>query len=672
MIKKFFFLFSFFLVLGCYKNSISEEVEFNRYQEISNLVKSSKNNSFSNSIRNDYLSIANSQISMLDNDSLKIRSLIKLAYSNLLLGNLGSFKNINYDILEKAESINDTLSLARAESYLGYYYQCKFISDSSFYFYSRGLKSFSFLNQDIEAGKILLNMAIIQENAKDYTGGEINCIKAISKFDKTKEYSSLYLIHNTLAVIYSKIGNFILAIENNEKSIEYLESNGGNIFFKAMSLNNIGWIYIEMKDYSKSIEVLNQALETKGLFENRPQTYATLIDNLAYSKFKLGDHKELPALFYKSLQIRDSLQILDGIVESNLHLSEYYLSKKDILQAVDYASKAKNNAKKADYNDGLLESYLLLSKIEPKEKGLAYLNSYIKLSDSLQQKEREIREKFTRIAYETDEITKENKVIAKKNWWLTIVLIIGGVLSTVIYLYLKLRSKNRELSFEKKQDEANIEIYNLMISEKSKFQEGSVKERTRISEELHDGVVSKLFGARLGLSIINKGTTEEDINERESHIKSLREIEEEIRTVSHDLKVEIFNVDNSFENMVEELALNRAKIANFEWKLNFNVVFNWGDISNKIKIHCYRALQETLHNIHKYAKANNVEINFLQEGELLLVEIIDDGEGFNPKNKTKGIGLKNIESRVTKLNGEVQIISSRGNGTIIKMTIPLV
>lgn len=670
MFKSILFL-TIILFISCQEKSVNVDEINPLYIEITHLIKESKNNSISDSLRNNCLNEAKIKLQKLKNDSLKTRTLVKMAYANLVLGNWEEYKDVSFYILNRSLRRKDTLNIAKAQSYLGYYYQFNSGPDSAYYFYNRALKSYSFGENNIESGKMLLSMATIQENVKDFTGSEINTIRAISKLSNSKQYRSLYLAYNNLGVVYNKLGNFDLAIESNRKAIEYLDVHIGNKYLKAMSLNNIGWVYIEKENYKKSIEILNEALKTENLHENRPQTFAIIIDNLAYSKFKLGDEAELPELFYQSLKIRDSLHIYDGIAESNLHLSEYFLSKKDTIKAFKFAENAKINAQKVDYNDGLLESYFLLSKLEPGEKGKVYLNKYIKLSDSLQQKEREIREKFTRIAYETEEIEKENEVITKKNWWLTIALIVGGAFFMMIYFYIQQRAKNKELIFNQKQEEANTEIYNLMISEKLKFQEGSLKERVRISEELHDNIVNKLFGTRLALSLINSGIPEDEISEWEGHIESLRELEEEIRTISHDLKVEVFNIGNTFEKMVEELVEKRSKLSNFELELVFDNVTDWENISNKIKIHCYRTLQETLHNILKYADATKVSIRFYEINEMLYVEIIDNGNGFDPKNKTKGIGLKNIESRIKKLNGEVKFISSPGSGTKIDMTIPL-
>lgn len=604
-------------------------------------------------------------------DSVKLKYLDRIGSSFYKLQVNEMYKVINQQILDLSKKNHDTIKIARAFWKLGFYYHNIHQNDSAFFYYTAAYKSYTTLNDEIYAGRMLLNMAIIQENVKDYTGSEINTIKAISKLRNSKQYRSLYLAHNLLGVVYKNLNRFELAIQQNRIAIDYLKKYNNQGWLEATSLNNIGRIYVKEKDFLKSIKYFKEALKIEDLFKTRPQTFAIIIDNLAYSKFKLGDEAELPELFYESLKIRDSLHINDGIAESNLHLSEYFLSKKDTIKAFKFAENAMDNAQKVDYNDGLLESYVLLSKLEPGEKGKAYLNKYIKLSDSLQQKEREIREKFTRIAYETEEVEKENEVITKKNGQLIILIVVGAALSTMVFVYIRQRSKNKELIFNQKQEEANTEIYNLMISEKLKFQEGSLKERVRISEELHDNIVNKLFGTRLALSLINSGIPEDEISEWEGHIESLRELEEEIRTLSHDLKVEVFNIGNTFEKMVEELVEKRSKLSNFELELVFDNVTDWENISNKIKIHCYRTLQETLHNILKYANATKVSIRFYEINEVLYFEIIDNGNGFDPKNKTKGIGLKNIESRIKKLNGEVKFISSPGSGTKIDMTIPL-
>ncbi len=671
MIKKALLLIIFLLVISCQEKLAIVNKDDSLYKNISNLIKESKSTSKSDSLRNVYLVEAVNKIQELVNDSLKTRSLIKVAYSNLLLRNWNNYKTNSFGVLRRCILLKDTTNLSMAYAYLGYYYQSNYTPDSAYYFYNKALNSYSLVNNEIEAGKMLLSMATIQESVKDYAGSEINTIKSISKLRNSNQVRNLYLAYNNLGVVYNNLGRYNLAIESNEKAINYLKKLEVTDFLEATSLNNLGRIYNQQNNYSKGKEYFYEALQNKNLFNSRPKIYAMLLDNLAYSYFKLGVLEDVSELFYKALQIRDSLNIKDGQVVSNLHMSEYFQSKYDTLKAIQHLTTAKRIAKESNYNDGLLESYLLLSKLEPAKKGKEYLLKHIQLSDSLQKAERGIREKFTRIAYETDEITQERDLEVRKKWWILLFTIIGAGFSVLLFFTMRQRSKNKELELNKKQDEANVEIYNLMLSQQSKFQEGSNKEKERIAEELHDGILGRLFGTRLSLDSLNEGITEEEVKEREEYIEELNLIEEDIRKISHNLKTSLFNNNTSFRKLVEQLISKQRKISNFECELNFNNLTVWENTSNSIKINCYRILQEAIQNIHKYAEVSEVTIEFYEEGKNLILSVKDNGLGYVKKNRNPGIGQKNMISRTKSLKGKIEFSSSLGNGTEVIMKIPM-
>ena len=670
MIRNVQLLLILLFLSSCTKNNIILKKN-GTAQQIDSLIKASRITSFSDSLRNYYLLKANEHIETLNNDSLKIKAYIRIAYSNLILGNIDNYGIICKKNLKISSMNSDSINVGRSLSDLGYYYQLKYKSDTAFHYYNKAFKIYKLLNNDLKCGKMLLSMATIQENEKDYSGSEIYTIKAILKLKNSSRFRDLYLAYNNLGTIYSNLGSYSLAIDNNKKAIESLKKVKNGLLFESTSLNNIGWIYNKQKKYSKAINFFDEALEIKDLFNSRPKTYAMILDNLAYSKFKLGQLGEIPELFYKSLKIRDSLQIKDGQVLSNQHLSEYFLTQSDTVTALKHARISKNIAKESNYNEGLLESYLLLSKLDPDKNGTVYLNKYIKLSDSLQQQERAIREKFTRIAYETDEIIIEKEEETKKKWQAILISGLGASFSILFFIYMRQRSRNKELEFTQEQDKANVEIYNLMLSQQKMFNEGSSKEKNRISKELHDGVLGRLFGTRLSLDAINESKTEEDIAEREKSIEELQLIEEDIRKISHNLKTSLFDNDTSFKMLVEQLVAKQSRISKFVYDLNFSNLLNWGNISNTIKINCYRILQESIQNINKYAKATNVKIDFIEEHGYLLFSIVDNGVGFNLKKTKKGIGIKNIRSRVEDLKGQVRFISKPQHGTKILVKIPI-
>jgi len=70
-------------------------------------------------------------------------------------------------------------------------------------------------------------------------------------------------------------------------------------------------------------------------------------------------------------------------------------------------------------------------------------------------------------------------------------------------------------------------------------------------------------------------------------------------------------------------------------------------------------------------KATNVNINFSSKNGYLLCTLEDNGIGFNIKTIKKGIGIKNIRSRVKDLKGNVKFISNHESGTKIQVKVPL-
>ena len=356
---------------------------------------------------------------------------------------------------------------------------------------------------------------------------------------------------------------------------------------------------------------------------------------------------------------------------SKLHLSQYYAYSKDTLTAIRYATESKDLSTRTKNDRDLLESYLLLSQLDKKNSS-HYANEYIVLNDKLIKQERAVRNKFARIQFETDEyITKNERLSWEKN----LIMIIGSVIiliGSLLYIILDQRSKNIKLKLEKRQQKANEEIYDLMLVQQYKLDEGRRKEKKRISEELHDGVLGKLFGTRLLLSALNDKSDAETIKKREKYINDLQAVEEEVRNVSHELnkRSEILNV--GYKQVVQDLLENQSKITKFNYEFRSDKNINWEEISGEFKMNMYRIIQEALQNINKYASAKNVMVEFKLTKKYLKLLIIDDGVGFKILNKREGIGLKNIKSRAKHLNGIFTIKSEPNSGTFIQIKIPYI
>jgi signal transduction histidine kinase len=97
------------------------------------------------------------------------------------------------------------------------------------------------------------------------------------------------------------------------------------------------------------------------------------------------------------------------------------------------------------------------------------------------------------------------------------------------------------------------------------------------------------------------------------------------------------------------------------------------DIPETVKTGLFRIVQESLTNIARYAKAENVTVDLYETGGQLHLSIEDDGIGFDQQQTTgkKTLGILGIKERTFMMGGEFNIHSSPGKGTVIDITIPL-
>ena len=146
-------------------------------------------------------------------------------------------------------------------------------------------------------------------------------------------------------------------------------------------------------------------------------------------------------------------------------------------------------------------------------------------------------------------------------------------------------------------------------------------------------------------------------------------IEQDIRKVSHDLNTD-FIAHSGFLDIIETLVETQTLAYNLKSTIKADQDINWDTISNKTKIHFYRIVQESLQNIYKHANATRVDILFKQQNNLISLAIKDDGSGFDENKTKKGIGLKNMKSRVKEIKGVLNIQTKASHGTTIEIRVP--
>lgn len=546
------------------------------------------------------------EIKKINNDSLRQEFLFDLSYHYYKELDSLHFRFWNEKALKISRKHSDTSKIAKSYWGMGnFFYRLNHI-DSSYFYYNEAQKLYEKIEEDFMSGRMLLNMAIIQKNIKDYIGSEVSTIKAIEKIKPLKKYEQLYMAYNNLGIIHNELGEYEKSLKYHYVALEYLNQSENKIN-EASSLNNIGVVLKNRKNYSEAVEIFKRALTIDSIYFKAPELYAMLLDNSAHSKLLLNDTLNLEPIFLEALRIRDSIGHLAGIVINKIHLSEFYIKKMDTLKAIKYATEAKTLARSSDNFRDLLQSMLLLSRIDELNSE-ENLKSYIFINDSLNTREREVRNKFARIRFETDEFITKNKMLNREKKLIIGGSVLGFGVVILIFLNFRQRSRNKQLMQEKDQQMADEKIYNLLLVQQYKLEEGSNREKKRISKELHDLILGNLFSIRLMLESLTDKTDPISINGIKHYVQKLRGIEVVIRNISHDLNSSFLTSKVSFMKLVEELLEERKKVGNFDYLLKVDRNLQWENYPNELKINLYSVLQESINNIIKHSRATNVSV----------------------------------------------------------------
>lgn len=603
------------------------------------------------------------------NDSIKNNNLSKIAYAAFNINDTILFKKTNREAYNLSTLLKDTLKIGDSHWNFGLYYSRKEKLDSAYYHYFQAHKYFKLTNNEFYSAKMLYNMAFVQSRYKDYTNAETKLFQAIRKYKSLNKNLSLHKCYKLLAIIYTESEDYESTDLYFKKASQSLQKTDDTNFYKEKLLNDIGLYKHKIERYKDAILDYKEALSNEDLKKKNVDLYYKIIDNLTYSQFLIGDTINVKTNFQKVLNVRDSLNNLSGIISSKIKLAEYYAFAKDTVKAINIAKEANELAVKVKNNGDILKSLTLLSKIE-KDSTSTHLYNYVNLQEQLEKQEWKIKNEFARIRFETDDYIDRAEKLRLQKTILTISIVAVCLVFALLYFLNTQRAKTKRLMLEKEQQKANEEIYQLMLNQQTKLEEGRLKERHRISEELHDGILGSIFGTRMGLAFLDIKGTEEQLEKHEQYVNQLQDIEKEMRQVSHDLKNEMFSTSGDFVALIENLIEERSQTGNFKYKIIKHETLLWNETTNAIKINIYRVVQEVLQNIIKHAQAENVELIFNTSTEYLKLVIKDDGVGYVEGKTKKGIGLKNINSRIETINGIVNIISKPNEGTVIKLNIP--
>ncbi len=234
--------------------------------------------------------------------------------------------------------------------------------------------------------------------------------------------------------------------------------------------------------------------------------------------------------------------------------------------------------------------------------------------------------------------------------------------------------RNSKILNQLKQSEKQLHYLSLKILETQE------QERKTVARELHDSIGSSLAAIRFALEqkIHSMGTVSEPESigfSLEKIMDMLKEVIDESQRIAYDLRPSVLDTLGLLP-AIRSLCRRYSEIHR-EICLDTRLDLSEEEIPEKLKIVCYRIIQECLNNAAKHSSANHLQLYLGRSENILNLVTEDNGKGFDVEeaitlaSKNNSMGLQGMIERVELAGGKIDIMSGKGQPTKIKIQLPV-
>ncbi|MBC3784352.1 signal transduction histidine kinase [Spirosoma sp. LMG 31448] len=250
----------------------------------------------------------------------------------------------------------------------------------------------------------------------------------------------------------------------------------------------------------------------------------------------------------------------------------------------------------------------------------------------------------------------------------TAVLLVMAVFIIIFVAYYQQKQAKQQLALKELQEQHRRELMAATFR-------GQEAERRRLAEDLHDGIGTMLSVTKMSLNQLERQMNGEVTMRTSLHIQKTRSMIDEtmtnVRRISRDL------VPTTLERFgllaaLEELA-DRA--TDGELEVHVDCPESISDLSSPTTLMLYRIAQELVNNAIRHARARYITIQLYCINTEVRMSVLDDGVGFDfdavMEDKQGGLGLRNIESRLSVMDGHVTFDVAHGRGSQVHVQVRL-
>ena len=500
-----------------------------------------------------------------------------------------------------------------------------------------------------------------QSHLGKFSESSISLKKAMNAFSKLKDTFNILSAKNALSILYSKNAFYKEAEKERNEAIELAEKTNNNTSLVNLYFN-------AAQDYKKTNDNVKQIINLKkSLLANsnsdfvlavKPVLISSLVkayaenDSLSLAK---TNFKEFEKLYRKNTTEKNRNLYVDA-------KKTLLFFNKDYQNALIYGKEFLKLEKQKEGYENIMNAEIFLSKVyealgDNYNSNIHLLNHYA-IKDSITNVQNVKSLVYYQTLYETEKrdhqienqqasiglLNLENK--NKRQF------IIFGSIGLVIFFSLVIVLRSRK-NLKERQAVQEAFSQNLISARE--------EERTTVARDLHDSVGQKLM-------LLTKITRTNKNNELETLSSSSLE---ELRTVLrglHPPAIKDLGITKAIEALVNEVDSHTDIFFTNDIEDIDNI------LSNDNALHLYRIIQESLNNIVKHANAKATFVNIEKVKKQILVEIKDNGNGFDFSKNTKHgahFGMKTLKERAKIIRSKLDIVSQHNQGTVIKLVIPI-
>lgn len=534
----------------------------------------------------------------------------------------------------------------------------------------RALRLMNETNNVLWASGMARTMAQINSGLLQYDSALHYALMAVEYHYRQELNPGRYQAFATVALTYEHMKNVPKAIEWNQRLLQLAVENGED-FYVSLAHDYMGNVYDISGQLDSALYHKRMAMATSGDSEE----HIRIIGNLGNTFLKQGQldsARYYTEMAYGMLQDENLpywLRSREG-PRLTINLGAILYRQGSDAAAHAYLKEGLQKAIDASFNEKIMEAHYWLYELTKRQgkhqQALGHFEAYQLLQDSAQNIERKKEMERLTVVYETEKKEQQMKVlkaetevsqlqVARTQNLLVGIVVVAVLLLMGIVLYnSRMRYKLKaQLAEEREQ------------LQKTRFRaviEAEENERKRIARELHDGLGQLLSTARITISSLDEEETNKKV---QNSMKLIDHAVQEVRSISHNMMpnaLVALGIEAALDDLVH--TLNQAG------KLRINFTKNTGlHLDETRSISVYRVVQEVLNNAIRYSGASEITIALEATTAGYQLSISDNGQGFDTAAiaESKGIGWKNIHSRMELIDGQVQVFSRKGEGTTVRL-----